>query len=255
MTLFDFNSYIEGFLQLKNYPHDPSQNGIQVENAKPETKTIQKIAYAVDACQASIDKAIEENADILFVHHGLFWGKEEVLKGIHYKRIASMIQNDLALYAVHIPLDAHPEIGHNASIVQHLGLENIESFGSWRNMDIGFKGSFSKPKNIDELSSLLFKEGEKAVHSMLFGKTEIKTIGVISGGAGGDVWQAVKENLDLYITGEISHDLYHYVKENKISVIAGGHYYTETFGLKKLMEKIQNELQIPGLFLDIPTNM
>jgi dinuclear metal center YbgI/SA1388 family protein len=255
MTLFEFNDYIEEYLQLKAYPQDPSQNGIQVQNSKPKEKAIQKIAYAVDACQASIEKAIEIGADILFVHHGLFWGKEAVLKGLHYNRIASLIQNDLALYAVHIPLDAHPEVGHNASIVKHLGLSNIEGFGSWRSMDIGFKGSFPKSKTLDEVSALLFKGSGKALQTMPFGKTNISSVGVISGGAGGDVWQAVEQNLDLYITGEISHDLYHFVKENNISVIAGGHYHTETFGLKNLLQKIEKDLHITGVFLDIPTNM
>lgn len=255
MTLIEFNKYIEDILALKNYPSDPSQNGIQVQNAEPNHKEIKKIAYAVDACQESILKAIEVGADILFVHHGLFWGKEEVITGIHYKRISKMIENDLALYAVHIPLDANAEVGHNASIVKHLGLNDIKGFGSWRGMDIGFKGRFSSPKSLDEIKALLFQEKEQAIQTLRFGKTEISSVAVISGGAGGDVSQAIEENLDLYITGEISHELYHYVKENKISLIAGGHYYTETFGLKQLMEKIQKELHIPGVFLDIPTNM
>lgn len=255
MTLLELCKYFDSFLHIDNFPSDPSNNGLQVQNSAPAGKQIKKVAFAVDACQESIDKAISENADVLFVHHGLFWGHSIPVSNNHYNRLSSLIKNDVALYACHIPLDASKIVGNNYGLAFRLGLENLQDFGLWRGMDIGVKGEFTIPLSIEEICKKLFKNDEKPNIILDFGKEKIKTVAIISGGAGDDLEQAIADNVDLYITGELGHEQFHLAKENQISVIAGGHYNTETVGVSLVMEKLMQETDIQGVFIDAPTNM
>lgn len=255
MTLNELCNYFNSFLNIENYCSDPSDNGLQVQNSSPDSKQIRKVAFAVDACQESIDKAVAANAELLFVHHGLYWGKSVPLVNNHYNRIATLIKNDIALYACHIPLDASKVVGNNYGLASILELENLEDFGSWHGMSIGVKGEFPKSLTIDEICKKLLKKQEKPNVILDFGKEKIKTIAIISGGAGDELSQAIIENVDLYITGELGHEQYHIAKENNISVIAAGHYNTETVGVSLVMQKMMQETDIEGVFLDAPTNM
>lgn len=231
---------------------DPSKNGLQVDNNNDE---ISCVAFAVDACNESIERASFANAGMLFVHHGLFWNQPTRVTGMHYRRLKILFEKNIALYACHLPLDAHPEIGHNAGIASRLQLINIEPFGSWRGIKIGYKGHFENSTPIDSILGRLFPDGKQPITILPFGPERIKSVGIISGGASDEVSQAISENLDLYITGEISHEAYHTCLENKISVIAGGHYQTETIGLKLLAKKFAFETGINTVFLDIPTGL
>ena len=255
MTLKELDEYFRSFLHPENFSSDPSRNGIQIQNSEAFTKEIKKIAFAVDACQESALKAAEEGADLLFVHHGLFWGGCEVLTGSFYKRIAAFIKNDLALYAMHIPLDANNPCGNNYGLATRLGLKNTEIFGQWRGMFLGVKGELSEPLSVDELAEKVLNPGEKPLCILPFGKEKIRTVGIISGGADDDVGQAVEEGLDAYITGEMSHQLYHFVKESKINMISAGHYQTETVGVNLVAKKVREELNIETVFIDIPTHL
>ena len=255
MTLNELCNYFNSFLNIENYCSDPSDNGLQVQNSSPDSKQIRKVAFAVDACQESIDKAVAANADLLFVHHGLYWGKSVPLVNNHYNRIATLIKNDIALYACHIPLDASKVVGNNYGLASILELENLEDFGSWHGMSIGVKGEFLQSLTIDEICKKLLKKQEKPNIILDFGKEKIKTVAIISGGAGDELSQAILENVDLYITGELGHEQYHIAKENNISVIAAGHYNTETVGVSLVMQKMMQETDIEGVFLDAPTNM
>ena len=107
MTLIEFDNYINSFLRKEDFEKDISLNGIQIQNSQPSSKQLKKIAFAVDACEASAKAAVAAGADLLFVHHGLFWGHCQTVTGSHYKRLAAFINNDLALCAYHIPLDAN----------------------------------------------------------------------------------------------------------------------------------------------------
>lgn len=253
MTLNELNTYISSYLKIQDFPNDTSLNGVQVQNSEPDTKQITKIAFAVDACGDTIRRAHLAQADMLFVHHGLFWGYEQGITGIHYERIRQLILNDTALYACHLPLDAHREIGHNYALARQIGLENLEPFGVWKNTVIGVKGGFTKPKSIDQIINAMFTDGAAPVTVLPFGNKEIKTAGIICGGGAREVEQAIQQKLDVYITGETKHESYHTILENKISLIAGGHYETEKLGLKLMMEKIQTEKDIPCVFIESPT--
>jgi dinuclear metal center YbgI/SA1388 family protein len=255
MTLNELDFYFDGILQRDKYEADPSQNGIQVENESPDTKDIHTVAFAVDACLETIERCVQAKAQVLVVHHGLFWKQEQVITKGHYKRISTLIKNNIALYASHIPLDANTLVGNNYGIASRLNLSDCQSFGFWRGMDIGVKGALSEPLSIDKVISLLFPDGEKPHFVLPFGKKEIQTVGIVSGGGADDLEDAIAENLDLFITGEIGHEQYHSALENKINVIAGGHYQTETVGVNLLRLKLEKEKNIKTVFIDVPTGL
>lgn len=255
MTLNELDLYFRSFLDLEKYSDDSSRNGIQVENSNPETKEIKKVAFSVDACLETIQKAIQENAQLLFVHHGMFWGFCEPIVGSHGKRIRELIKNDVALYACHIPLDANMQVGNNFGLAKRLNLQQLETFGKWKGMEIGVGGKLPKPMTLEQVAQNLFPNGEKPLHILPFGKKEIQTVGIISGGAGRELSQGVEKGYDLYITGEIYHEQYHFAKESGISVIAGGHYQTETVGVSLVMEKLFAEKGIETVFIDVPTGL
>lgn len=255
MTLCELDNYFRGFLKIEDYATDPSRNGIQIQNSAPDKKQIKKVAFAVDACEATALAAVENGADLLFVHHGLFWGDCEVITGSVYARYSAFLKNDLALYACHIPLDANNPYGNNYGLAARLELKNLKPFGEWRSSVIGVKGELDAVLSIEQLAEKVLKPGEKTLAILPFGKKEIKTVGIISGGAAGDVNQAVSCNLDAYITGEVNHEIYHYVRESKINVIGAGHYQTETIGVNLVRAKLEKETGIETIFIDIPTGL
>lgn len=255
MTLNELDIYFDKMLKIEDFPSDPSANGIQIQNDFPDATEISKVAFAVDASVETAEKAIEEGANLLFVHHGLFWGNEQRIIKNHYKRVSTFIKNNLALYACHIPLDANEKVGNNYGLARRLGLKELQPFGEWRNAIIGVKGCFSKPLSVDEMITKLFPEKKNEAIVLPFGKKEIRTVGIISGGAGDDVVQAIDDKLDAYITGEIGHENYHTAKEGSITVIGGGHYQTETVGVQLVMEKLQKDRKVQTVFLDVPTGL
>ena len=255
MTLIEFDTYINSFLRREDYDKDISLNGIQIQNSAPDSKPIKKVAFAVDACEATAKRAAEQGADLLFVHHGLFWGRCQTITGSFYKRISTFIKNDLALCAYHIPLDANNLYGNNFGLAAKLGLLNCEQFGSWRGMILGVKGELPAECTVEELASKLMGSGKTPRAMLAFGKEKIKTVGIISGGASEDVADAVEEGLDCYITGEFAHEDFHFAKEMSINVIAAGHYETETVGVNLVMQKVQAETGIECIFIDEPTGL
>lgn len=255
MTLVEINNWFNTFLKKEDFPSDISLNGIQIQNSEPESKQIKKIAFAVDACEETAKKAAEAGAHLLFVHHGLFWGGCQTITGSFYKRISTFIKNDLALCAYHIPLDANNPYGNNWGLAARLGLINCESFGTWRGMVLGVKGELSEELTINELAERVLRKGVTPRSVLSLGKEKIKTVGIISGGASDDVADAIEQGLDCYITGEFAHEDYHLAREMGINVIGGGHYETETVGVSLVMEKVEKELGIECIFVDVPTNL
>lgn len=274
MTLIEFDKWADSFLKLGNYTADVSMNGIQVQNSDPNGKPIKKVAFAVDACLETIQKAAAAKADILFVHHGLFWGSPIAVAGSHYNRIKALLDADMALYACHIPLDANSECGNNYGLARKLGMEKLEPFGEWRGMMVGVKGEFPKPVSVDELVEKLESGGDKCTAVLPFGsavtadsagtvRTEaydtsravIKSAVVISGDGESDAEAAAASGADAFITGEVGHVCYHLAKENQFTIIAGGHYNTETIGVSLVMEKLARETGIKTVFIPAPTGL
>ena len=255
MTLNELDAWFNAFLKKEDFAADPSLNGIQIQNSAPDSLEVKKLAFAVDACEASARAAAEAGAQALVVHHGLFWGHCQTLTGNFYTRAASFIKNDLALLAYHIPLDANNPYGNNYGLAAALGLQKVSPFGYWRGMPIGACGELATPVTPEQLANSLSKITKTQPRTLAFGKAQIKTVGIISGGASDDVDQAIEEGLDCYITGEFAHEQYHLAEECGINVISGGHYGTETMGVSLLKEKVEKELGLSTIFIDLPTNL
>ena len=253
MQLTEFHSYCSNLLMLPDYAAiDGSRNGIQVDRRNQELRTI---AFAVDASMQSFLQAAELGADMLFVHHGLFWGREAVLTGTHYQRIRCLLENDLALYAAHLPLDAHPELGNNICMAKALKLESIEPFGWYKGKTIGFSGKLEHPSTISDILTALKMHPEECSSILPFGPETIRTAGIISGGSSRDIFQAIDAGLDLFISGEADHTIYHPAQENSINMIAAGHYASETWGVAAMSKRVAADTGLETVFIDIPTGL
>lgn len=253
MNLRDLDDYFRGLLPLSDLAGtDISLNGIQVECSGKE---MSHVAFAVDACMESFERAAELGADALFVHHGLFWGRPVAVTKSHYQRLKFLLDHDMALYAAHLPLDIHAEFGNNAGIAAALGLQEIEPFGSHRGLKIGFKGVLPEPLSVDEVLDKVGVTREECTAVLPFGPERSRSIGVVSGGAVLDVDQAIGEELDLYITGDALHQVYHTCLEEGINLVCGGHYQTEIWGVRLVAEKLQLDTGIKTSFVDVPTGL
>jgi len=251
MKLAEFDCWIRERLEFSEVDDvDNALNGVQVGDMDA---VLGEIAFAVDACLDSFQRTKQEGAQTLFVHHGLFWGSAQRLIGVPGARVRFLMKNDIALYACHLPLDRHPVLGNNAQIAGRLGLKDIEPFGSYRGHKIGYKGLLPGPLSLEEIVQCLFGAWEGGINALRFGPSEICSVAVISGGAPYEVTQAISEGMDLYITGDASHSIYHGCREAKINVLFAGHYLTEVFGVKAVAELVTRELGIESIFLDIPT--
>ncbi|GHV73091.1 GTP cyclohydrolase 1 type 2 [Spirochaetia bacterium] len=253
MTSRTLDTYFRKLLDLEGFAAaDPSLNGIQVDN---DGAAITKIAFAVDACLETFQRAADSGAGMLFVHHGLFWGQPLRITGGHRERIRVLLDHNIALYAVHLPLDQHPSLGNNAALAELLGIESPEPFGEYHGRKIGYKGALSKPLTIEEaLKRISFKD-RPPLGVYPFGKRESINCAVIAGGAADEALQALDEGLDLYVTGEMSHQVYHQALEGRLNMIAGGHYSTEVWGVRRIMEHCAAQLNLDVEFIDAPTGL
>ena len=253
MQLEDLDGYFRSVLSIEKLGSvDDSLNGVQVEGGGRE---IGKVAFAVDGCMESFRRAAESGAEVLFVHHGLFWGKSIRLTGSHYRRLEFLIKNRLALYAAHLPLDMHPEFGNNAGIAAALGLEDRQEFGLYHGVKIGFKGRLRSPVSIEGILDLLRIRQEDCNAVLPFGPGEIRTVAIVSGGAPYELEQAIDDGVDLYVTGDSSHWSYHVAMEAGINMISGGHYRTETWGVRLLSERLARDTGLKTVFIDVPTGL
>jgi dinuclear metal center YbgI/SA1388 family protein len=229
--------------------YDGAANGLQVENSGAVTR----LAAAVDASLATVKLAIAAKADLLIVHHGLFWSPSHPWTGKKYELLQRLIENNLAVYSSHLPLDAHPRLGNNARLAAALGLKNLKPFFASHGQTIGFKAQ----SNISR-AELAQKIGRATgtPPTIIPGGNEIcKRIGIVTGGAGGDLKQAASEGVDTFITGEGPHWTYALAEELGLNVFYGGHYATETFGVKALAAELSNRFNLPWEFLDHPTGL
>ncbi|MDC7226465.1 MAG: Nif3-like dinuclear metal center hexameric protein [Spirochaetales bacterium] len=258
MKLSEIDKYYRGLMQIDELVRtDVSMNGIQVSagNGNADECEIGKIAFAVDACMESFERAADQAADMLFVHHGLFWGKPEQVSGAHFRRLKFLIEHNISLYAAHLPLDIHPEFGNNAGMCESLGITDPEPFGEYHGFKIGFKGRLPEACSISHILDKLGLSADRALSVLPFGPEEIRTVALVSGGGQNEVYQAMDEDVDLYITGDSSHQIYHPCLENRINLISGGHYHTETWGVRLLSEKTAADLNIETVFIDVPTGL
>jgi dinuclear metal center YbgI/SA1388 family protein len=253
MTSAQLDSYFRSLLDIEGFKAvDSSLNGLQADN---DGREITKLAFAVDAGLETFERAAAAGAGLLFVHHGLFWGVPLALRGVHRERLKFLLDHALALYAVHLPLDQNPRYGNNAALAALLGIENPEAFGEYHGRLIGYKGKLAEPLSIDEAVKRISFMGRPPLGVYPFGPDENKTCAVISGGAAMEALQALDAGVDLYVSGEAGHTVYHHLVEGRLNMIAGGHYSTEVWGVRRVMEQCAGDLNIEVEFIDVPTGL
>ena len=232
-------SYFNTLLDSYHFD-DYAPNGLQIEGKK----TIKRLAFAVSATQDSLKKAIEWRADALVVHHGIFWKHQgaRTITGGWGERVKLAVKHDMNLFAYHLPLDAHAEVGNAVALAKELNLVNLEPFGLYKKQPLGTKGEFTHPVTALELKiSLEQILKHPIVLATPNGTANIKKVGIITGGANNEWIKAMEENLDAYVTGEISEYNWHDAIEAGVHYFAGGHHATERFGILALMERTKKD--------------
>ena len=253
MKLNDFVNEFSTLLDIDRYASaDVSLNGLQVGRSKTE---IGKVAFAVDASLATIKAAAREKADVLFVHHGLFWGKSIAVTGRHYDRVKALLDNDLALFACHLPLDANMELGNNAQMGKRLDLVDMQPFSIFRGVYVGVKGTLPRPMTSDEMIDKLGVRRNGTSFMVNCEKKRFEKIGIVSGEGASDVYQAMEEKLDVLITGESQYSTVNDCIESGMSMMCIGHYETETFGVKAVMDHVKANMGLETCFVDMPLGL
>ena len=243
-------SYLDRYLRTSDVPDAPNAlNGLQLANGG----TISRVTAAVDLCDATVQMAAQQGADLLLVHHGLFWGGLQRLTGRAYRRVAGLIRHNIALYSAHLPLDVHPEVGNNAVLAHRLGVARRGEFGEEYGMRIGVWGEVDIPRAV--LAQRLGEVVGGHPRLMAFGPERVRRVGIVTGAAGSMIGQAAAQGLDTYITGEGAHHTFFDAEELGLNVFYAGHYATETFGVKALAERLCTEFDLPWTFLDHPTDL
>ncbi|OLZ39523.1 Nif3-like dinuclear metal center hexameric protein [Natrinema saccharevitans] len=233
---------------------DASANGLQVG---PDEAEIERAAFAVDGVRETVDRAIEADADLLVVHHGLSWGGFDRVTGRTYDRIAPLIENDLALYVSHLPLDGHPELGNAAGVADLLALENRSPFGDHGPEHVGQRGTAADPYAPADLRDRLetnLETGGQPVQHLDFGPDAIEDVAIVTGSGTDWLDEAVAAGADALVTGEGKGKVYHEAREAGIHVFLAGHYATETFGVRSLQEFVE-EWGLETTYLEAPTGL
>lgn len=228
---------------------DGAFNGLQMGNSG----SVRKLAATVDASVSTIRLAVAAGADLLIVHHGLFWSLRQPWTEMNYELLKLCVENDLAIYSSHLPLDLHPTLGNNARLCVALGLKNLKPFFESHGQKIGLQ---SRQKiSRAELAKRLERATGVKPKLIPGGKTICERVGIVTGGAGGELKQAAAEGVDTFITGEGPHWTFTLAEELGINVFYGGHYATETFGVKALAAELSKKFRVPWTFLDHPTGL
>ena len=223
--------------------------GLQVEGAAE----VKKIVTGVSLGMALLRGAVKAGAQMVLVHHGMFWkNQSRVLKGPQKNRVAFLLENDLSLVAYHLPLDAHPVVGNNARIIKLLGARKTGGFGDYDGMTIGFTGKFERGATLEAIQNKLKPLTPKKPICFPGRPSKVKRFAGVSGGAGTLFEQAGAAGVDLYITGEPWEPAKALVQETGIGYLALGHYNSEKPGIMALGEWVKRRFKIPVEFLDIP---
>ena len=250
MNTSDIALYLDQLLRIRELPdYNTALNGLQVENSG----RVSRIAAAVDASQATIDEAVRRGCDFLLVHHGLFWDGNQPVTGRRYRRLHTLLTNDVAVYSAHLPLDVHSEFGNNVQLARAIGIDVKGQFGDYKGMPLGVWGELGITR--ETLAARLDDVLGVRVRMLAGGPEKLQRVGVITGGAGSMIQDAVAMKLDAFVTGEGAHHTYFDAMESGINVYYGGHYATETFGVRALAEHLAQRFQLPYDFIDLPTGL
>lgn len=257
VPLNDLVSYLDQYLRVREVPDDANAlNGLQMENSGSVTRLV----AAVDASLKTIEALNRTSPGcLLLVHHGMFWDGNQPVAGRRYRRLRALFQRDAALYAAHIPLDLHPEVGNNAVLARQLGLVEPEWFGQHKGVLIGVAGAApNELRHRDSLVPVLARTlgiTPESIRLIPGGPQEIRRIGVITGAAGSAIAQAHAAGCDTFISGEGAAHTYFDATELGVNVVYAGHYATETVGVQALARHLGDRFGLPWEFHDHPTGL
>lgn len=274
-TIIDLHTYLSQLLEFHRFVDIDTINGIQVTHQ--DMSPISKIAYAVDSSLSVIEKAVEQKANILLVHHGFYWGSVEPIVNTMYHKTKALLDANIALFACHLPLDAHMQFGNNFQLAQRIGLSEIIPFGNYKGLAIGTQGTFNKPLSYQSIQDKLFANDNygqdncnknsipiinaPTTQSFPLGmyegsnRTAISKVAIISGDGTRELHSAHEADIDLYITGDASHTAWLKAQELDLNVLFAGHYFTEVWGVLALAHHLSQKFNIEGVFIDEPTRL
>ena len=233
--------------EIRDY--DGAHNGLQVGN----DGRVARIVATVDASSATVKKAVEAGADLLIVHHGLFWGATVPWTGKRRELLGLLVKSNLAVYSSHLPLDAHPKLGNNACLAAALGLKKGMPFLVSKGQPIGLK--FPGKWRRAELKQRLERAVAGPVNLLPGGSEIIRTLGICTGGAGSELAQVAADGVDSFITGEGPHWTFSLAEELGVNAFYAGHYATETFGVRALAAQLSRKFRVPWSFVDHPSGL
>ncbi len=249
-SLREIVAFLDAELRIAEIPdYSGAVNGLQLENGG----TVTKVAAAVDASLPVVEAAVAGGADLLVVHHGMFWQGAQPLTGAFYRKIKAAMDGGLAIYSAHLPLDVHPVLGNNALMMSELGLYPERSFLPSKGVEIGLVAAADLSR--EELTARVSAVVEGAVHVCPGGPERVRKIGLVTGGAGSEVAICTTEGIDTFITGEGPHWSYPLAEELGINVLYAGHYATEVFGVKALAGRLAADFALEWIFIDRPTGL
>ena len=243
-------AYTDRYLRVADFEDSPNAlNGLQVENSG----RITRIGAAVDASTRVLRQAVADKIDLLVVHHGLFWAGLQPVSGALGRQLRLAFQHDLAVYSAHLPLDAHPKVGNNAQLAVDLGLTGAKPFLKYNGVPIGLRAKRAGSR--EDLVRRLEKSLGGTVKVFPYGPKKPGRIGIVTGGAGSEIHRVAAEGVDTFITGEAPHWAAVAAAELELNLLLGGHYATETFGVKALARHLSKKFSLPWKFIDIPTGL
>ncbi len=249
MQLGELTGYLDAYLRVGEIPDSPTAlNGLQVANRGK----VERLAVAVDASERTVRAAADRACDLLLVHHGLFWAGLEPVTGRLYRKLTLLLERDIAVYSVHLPLDVHAEVGNNAVLARALGVELEGTFGGPAG-DAAVRGRLDLKR--EALCARLDDLLGGRVRLVPGGPERVRRVGVCTGSGARYIEDAAAQGLDALVTGEGSHHTYFDGLEEGINVYYGGHYATETWGVRALATHLERRFGLTWDFLDLPTGM
>src|SRR5437879_4734342 len=249
-TLSEIVEYTNKYLRIRRVEDWPNAlNGLQIENSGNVTK----IGAAVDVSTRVLTAAARRQINLVVVHHGLFWPGLQPVGGALRGQLKLAFENDIALYSAHLPLDVHPEVGNNAQLAAALGFKTTTPFLEERGELVGLRVKDALPRA--EVIRKLRRVLRGPIKAFNFGPKETTRIGIVTGGAGSEIYRVTQEKIDMFITGEAPHWAAVAAEELGINLLLGGHYATETFGVKAMAARLSKRFNVPWEFLDFPTGL
>jgi dinuclear metal center YbgI/SA1388 family protein len=256
VALSAVTAHLDELLRTRDTPdYSPALNGLQVDHHGP----VKKIAAAVDVSTRVIQTAIDAGANLLLVHHGLFWGGLQPLTGPFYSRVRLMLDHDVALYSAHLPLDVHATFGNSVLLAAELGLEPLAGFARYETVNCGVRGEcdVATVELLNRVRAFSRSLGGDAITSLLAPERRTRHWAICSGaGANADtIREAIRIGIDTLITGEGSHWTAVDAEDKGLVIIYAGHYATETLGVRALAEYVAAEFGLPWSFVAAPTGL